>query len=183
MAVNAGAEYHAETSTITLTTLNQVLEIEYPVGDVTFRGSGQRPPWQWKLIALNYLSRADGAPLTESLIAFRELDGGVAYHQAFYSNTVNRLARVVRMDNLGEIEQVCRQLGGSPMDIGDVGATLFFLPRFPITLTFWAGDDEMPSSANILFDESANHYLHTEDASVAAGLLVEFIIRLMDGEG
>ncbi len=183
MAANAGAEYDAAGSTIMLSTLDQVLQIEHPTGEVTFRGSDRSPLWQWKLIALNYLFRADGTPLTGNLVAFRELDGGTAYHGAFYANTVNRLARVVRMDNLDKIEQVCRGLGGRSVDIGDVGATLLFLPRFPVTLTLWAGDDEMPSSANMLFDASANHYLHTEDASVVAGMIVDFVVRMMeDGE-
>lgn len=181
MAANAGAEYDVNDSTIVLSTLNQVLRIEHPTGEAAFRGSDRSPLWQWKLIVLNYLSRADGTPLAGNLVAFRELDGGTAYHGAFYANTVNRLARVVRMDNLDNIKQVCRELGGAPVDIGDVGATLLFLPRFPVTLTLWAGDDEMPSSANILFDASANHYLHTEDASVVAGMIVDFVVRMVEG--
>jgi len=41
----------------------------------------------------------------------------------------------------------------------------------------WMKDEELPGSANILFDSSANHYMHTEDIALAGELVVEFLIK------
>jgi len=56
-------------------------------------------------------------------------------------------------------------------------ATLFLLPRFPVTVQLWPGDEEMAGSANVLFDASATHYLHIEDIVAAGDQVARFLVR------
>ena len=42
------------------------------------------------------------------------------------------------------------------------------LPLVPVTCVVWAGDEEIPPSATILFDDSITSYLPVEDIVLAA---------------
>jgi hypothetical protein len=43
--------------------------------------------------------------------------------------------------------------------LGDLSFTIRPLPRIPITIVLWRGDQEMPPGGNLLFDSTAIHYL------------------------
>jgi len=48
---------------------------------------------------------------------------------------------------------------GERMACGDLGFVVWPLPRIPVTLTLWRGDEEVPDGGTLLFDRSAMHYL------------------------
>ncbi len=180
MARHSGGRYDAEASAIILTSLGEELEVRFPDGRVTFRPTDLRLPWTWELIVLNYLGRADGTEPSGDMVSFRELEGGRTFHQAFARYTISRLAGLAVQENLGTVRKACLNLGGELLDIGDVGARVPFLPRFPVTVILWAEDEEFDASANILFDRTANHYLHTEDVSGAGGLVVRYLADVIE---
>ncbi|MHC4601516.1 MAG: DUF3786 domain-containing protein, partial [Planctomycetota bacterium] len=47
----------------------------------------------------------------------------------------------------------------------------------PVTLTYWAGEEEMPPGAQLLFDASVVHYLPTEDIAVLGETLVSRVLE------
>ena len=53
-----------------------------------------------------------------------------------------------------------------------------FFPKLDVDLLMWIGDDEVPSSANILFDSCASRMLSTEDVTVIAGTLCYRLVAL-----
>lgn len=178
MARLGGGWYHPERSSILLPSLGQLLEVKCPEGTVNFKETSFSPLWQWSLITTNYLGQTKGSQPTGNLISFRELEGGQTFFPAFQNNTVSRLNRLPERADLVEINNACLQLGGELSDRGDAGARINFFPRFPITVLFWKGDEEVSSSASLLFDENANCYLHTEDIAVAGALVAYFLSRL-----
>ena len=182
MARRAGGEFEPERSVIVLCSLGRRLQVSYPEGEVRFRDSSEQPMWQWRLVTLNYLSRADGKPPSGKLVAFRQLNGGRAYQHAFVNRTVGRLGELIDEHPAGLLQKALQSMGGSPVDLGDVGAVVRFMPRFPITVAMWRGDCELSSSASISFDSTANRYLHTEDAAVAAAITVEMLDRQVGSE-
>jgi len=51
------------------------------------------------------------------------------------------------------------------------------LPRLPLLLRLAEGDGEIPPRATILFDETANDYLVTEDLAVLGQQLTARLLR------
>ena len=178
MARCGGGMFQPEKSLILLSSLGQLLQITYPQGYTNFKNTVERPLWQWSFLAINYLWRADGTPLSGDLKSFREMDGGSAFYSAFQDQALSPLSKLADLKSTVELNNACMQLGGELHGWGDAGATLNFFPRFPVTVIFWQGDDEISASANLLFDQNANHYMHTEDIAVVGNLIVFFITEL-----
>ncbi len=69
-----------------------------------------------------------------------------------------------------------------PVDIGDAAVKIYTLPRIPIVLVVWAGEEGLPPSSEILFDKTVPHYLSEEVSAVceaALGLARALTARLV----
>lgn len=136
--------------------------VAYPDGAVTSQGGDGEVTIFDKIILLHYLLAADGSPLTGQWINFRQLPGGLMYLSAFEAQCLQPIAREFGYD-LPRFLQAGEAAGGESTRIGD-GSFLFrVLPRFLAICVLWFGDEEMPPAVDFLFDESAPHYLPTED--------------------
>jgi hypothetical protein len=49
-------------------------------------------------------------------------------------------------------------LGGLDFPLADLAYQFFPLPELPVVISFWKGDEELPSEANFLFPSSAENY-------------------------
>ncbi|MEM0261903.1 MAG: DUF3786 domain-containing protein [Nitrososphaerota archaeon] len=66
------------------------------------------------------------------------------------------------------------------VDIGDAGVKIHVLPRVPIIVGIWAGEDDIPPSASILYDKVVTNYIDCEAASILAGVtLARLILSLI----
>lgn len=176
MAVLSGTEYDPGHGVFTVPSFGRTIKVSYPAGRVTF-GNGVLPLAGWRLVVLNYLGRAGGAPLTGQLITYRELEDGMVFYQAFQRESIIPLGKWVGGKSPGEIARAVAALGGVTREGADIAAVIPALPRFPVTLKMWFPDDELPGSANILFDATANNYLHTEDIAVVGGYTAAFLVK------
>lgn len=177
MAANCGAAYDPATSVITLSSMGQTVEVKYPEGEIFFSNSEHSPVWPWRLVILNHLCRSNGADLTGSLITYRELENGHVYYPAFQRESILPLSRRLAGEPAEKIAKACLELGAELEENADVCARFLFLPKFPVTVKIWLKDDEMDGSANILFDTSANNFLHTEDIAAVGDLVSHFLIK------
>jgi len=134
-----------------------------------------------RILVLHYLLNADGAPLEDKWIAFRNLPGGLGYDAAFQGRANVRLAHAFG-SNLAAFESAARSLGGERLDFGDAAFSFRLLPRVWLAVVLYLADDEFPASANVLFDGAASHYLPTEDLAVLGGMLAGRLIKAARGK-
>ena len=119
-----------------------------------------------------YLLTADGSPLLGKWIAFRDLPGGMFYHQAYQGYSGDRLAKAI--DNrIGVFERAARNLGGMKLDLGDAAFAFDALPRVRVAAVYYAGDEDFPATASVLFDASASHYMPTDALAGVGSALVD----------
>jgi hypothetical protein len=59
------------------------------------------------------------------------------------------------------------------LDLGDASFAFDALPRVRVAAVYYAGDEDFPASANVLFDESASHYLPTDALAGVGSALVD----------
>lgn len=150
--------------------LRQV-EITYPAGRISYEGGEDAPSFQEQGLILHYLLGASDIPPTKELITFREIPSGEFYYQPF----VNR-AQMPLVKTFGSAHVLFRKAGlnsgGKEADLGDVSLTFRPLPKIPVTLVLWQGDEEFPPTGNILFDANIKYFLDGEDIAFLAGTVV-----------
>jgi len=151
------------------TLLGRPLRFTLPEFRIVDAGGAELPTFLQALI-LYYFVTADGTPLTGKWVSFADLPGGRMYAPAFQGYTGNELVKVFGAD-VAAFQKVCRASGGSPLEIADVAYGFQALPRLPLAVTYWVGDEEFPSTSKILFDSSACHYLPIDACAILGSLL------------
>jgi hypothetical protein len=129
---------------------------------------------------LYYLRQADGIPIADHWIGFRELPGGSFYSQAFQGYSGDRLARAYA-ERPEAYSQAAQSLDGLPLS-GLPGLAFSFLPlpRIRLASILYPGDEEFSARASILFDGAACHYMTTDGLALLGAGLVGRLIHAGD---
>ncbi len=130
---------------------------------------------------LYYLTCADGTPMADKWIGFRELPDGGFYHQAFQGYSGNKIA-----DQFGEdpdrYTAASNALGGGALPaLAPYAFSFSPLPMIRLACALWPGDDDFPSKASILFDASASHYMPTDGLALLGSGLARRLIKAAVG--
>jgi len=153
---------------------------EYVVSgdDFTVRRAetGQEPSSFTKSLILTYLVTADGTTPSSRWVSFRELPAGLFYAQAFQGYSGNRLAHELE-GGIEAFRRACERLGGEPVGIGDAGYAFTVLPHVHLALVYWQGDEEFPSQAQALFEDTAANYMPTDGLAVLGSQLVDRVLK------
>ena len=128
-------------------------------------------------LLLYYLIKADDTPLTNTWVSFADLPTGRMYNRAFQGYSGDEVAKSFGSDLEG-FRQACNVAGGKEISVGDASFNFQALPRVPLLVTYWLGDEDFPSSCKILFDESVHHYLPIDACAVVGGMLARKLIAL-----
>jgi len=162
-AAESGASY--EDGVFTLKFYNRTFSIYHTDVRVEEVGSDVPVPMYIALLLMHYLIQACGIPEDGHWITYREMPGGTLFEKRFHQMAIQPLLNVYGHDAEG-LKQAGESLGGLPMDMaGDVAFRFMALPKIPISVILYLGEDEIPSTVNILFDAVAPSYLPTEDLS------------------
>ena len=124
-----------------------------------------------EVLLLHYLITATGAPVLEEWITFREVPSGSFYYASFVKRAIAPLLKCFgeRPSLLKEVSKTVGQVLDEP---GDIALKVFGLPRVPVVLSLWKGDEEFPPEANVYLDKSVPEYLSTEDIAYLSGAVV-----------
>ena len=128
------------------------------------------------VMLLYYFNTSDGTAKTGRWISFSELPDGKFYNQAFQGYTGQRLARSFH-DDMAIFEHAATSLGGTPFPLGSASFTFKVLPRVSLLVIFWQGDEDFPSSFQILFDASASQCLPTDAYAILGSMLTGRLIK------
>ena len=178
-ASRSGTEYDG--SKFHVPFFNRSFLIYYPGGGVEEVGV-EKPPSKWlQILLMHYLINAKGIPIADEWVAYRNLPGAHLFEGRFWQLALATLVRVFGND-IGSFREASLSLGGVPMTrTGDAAFRFRAFPRIPVACILHLGDEELPSSINILFDAVAYTYLATEDLS-AVGIYLSDALRRYKSE-
>ncbi len=142
--------------------------------------TGDEPSSFTQSLILTYLATADGTTPSSRWVGFRELPDGLFYVQAFQGYTGGRLVRELG-DGIGTFRRTAGALGGEPLEIGDAGYVFTVLPRVHLGLVYWEGDEEFPSQARVLFEDTAARYMPTDGLAILGSQLVGRMLKAARG--
>jgi hypothetical protein len=142
--------------------------------------TGEELPVMNLALLLYYFNSADGTPVSGEWMSFSELPDGRFYNQAFQGYTGDQLGRTFQKDLQG-FEHAAQALGGSRRAFGDVAYAFQALPRVPVMVVYWLGDEDFPAASRVLFDVTASHYLPTDAYAILGSTLTRRLIAARGG--
>lgn len=178
MARNADVGYDNTTNVFTVPYMENQYTVSYPDGAVNFADRQEEVNITEKILILHYLIHANGTPLQNKWISFKELPDGAIYIDPFTRRTINPMVKVFG-DNQEKFVEMTKYLNPKKETLGDTSLTIFAFPRVPVTYVLYSGDDEFPASGNVLFDASGPNYLPTEDFAFVASLPIHRLCALV----
>ncbi len=162
----------------------RMVRVSMPGGDclvgferrVIERESGESVGPFLSVLVLHYLAGCSALVPTGKVITFREVPGGDVYYPAFRSRTIETIRAKFSSDP-SLLRTAGERIGGTAIKMGSAGVRILLFPKIPVTVVVSEGDDEVPGSANLLFDETAPRFLPTEDLVVVVGSLICSVLK------
>ncbi len=154
----------------------QLIEITYPEGQIITQGSNN-PALDQRLLLLNYLSYSKNVPFSGQWVSYRDLPHGNVFYLNIKKNVINALGDFFSSCNNVILRQSLTEGGFTLLPAkADIAAKGFFTPRIPILLQFWEGEEDIPSTCQILFDSTITEQMHIEDSAALCGIIKNQVI-------
>jgi hypothetical protein len=132
-----------------------------------------------KILLLHYLCEGTYRKYQGKQCSYQEIPWGEVYYQNFKGRCITRLAHTFGKDIPGfkRIMEETPALHAEPLAQGDAGYRFEFMSGLYVSFLLWAGDEEFPPSAQILFDDNVRFAFTAEDIAYAGELIIK---RLKD---
>ena len=113
--------------------------------------------FQFYLVLLTYLLRAQPIGLTGRMVTGSEIKGGDFFFRGPHVLFTAPLEKRFGHDAATFLE-VGLRLGGAETDFGDVSFRLWPLPKIPLGYILWVADEEFPARVVVTFDASIEQH-------------------------
>ncbi|WP_243103675.1 MULTISPECIES: DUF3786 domain-containing protein [unclassified Dehalobacter] len=173
----SGAVYDRQKQEFRVLLMGRNYFVSYPSGEICDFNHSEISNFPVKTLILRYLVHAQGAPPTEKDITYREVSGGQVYYRNFYGRCIMRLVRMFSKD-FPALEYAMAKLNALKTTHGDLSYRFQFMNNIYVTFILWNGDEEFPTSANILFDANTPDYFNAEDHTVVCDIALSFLKEL-----
>jgi len=129
-----------------------------------------------ELCILAYLINAKEIPPANKLVRAESLPGGQFFFRGIHKLPSEKLEKAFGT-NLQALLESSEQFNAQKCEYGDVSISLFILPRLPLTIVIWRGDEEFEARASILFDQTAGAQMPLDALLAAVNLTVDGLIK------
>ena len=132
------------------------------------------PPLPVQTFLLRYLLEGKQVAFNGGFKTFREMPWGELYIKPYTGRVLTRAAFTfgTRVD---AFKAACEKMGALPLKHGDAGYQLNFLGDYAMQIMVWAGDDEFPPNAQVLYSDNFEEGFAPEDRVVAGDILITAI--------
>ena len=166
-----GAAFDGEAFSLTL--LGKEYRIAHPDGTVTAADASE-PPLPTQTFLLRYLLEGKEVSWGGGWKAFREMPWGEMYIKPYTGRVLTRAAFTFGT-RLDAFRAACVKMGAVPVPHGDAGFLFDFLGSFQMQVLVWAGDEEFPPSAQVLYSDNFASGFAAEDRVVAGDILISTV--------
>ena len=168
----SGVKWDGTAFTVKL--LGREFVITHPVYAITAADGGVLPPLPTQTFLLRYLLECKDTPWNGEWKTFREMPWGELYIKPYTGRVLTRAAFTfgTRID---AFRAACEKMGAKALSHGDAGFEFDFIGDYKIQILAWAGDEEFPPNAQIIYSENFADGFAAEDRVVAGDILISTI--------
>lgn len=124
-----------------------------------------------KIMAIRMIVHGILADSTGKFLTYREVPWGNVYLQQFTGRCINRLAFTYG-NRIPEFCSIMERMGAKKQSFGDASYEFEFINGYWVRFILWAGDEEFPPSAQILFSDNFPLSFQAEDMAVVGDITI-----------
>ncbi len=124
-----------------------------------------------RIMAIRMIANGVAAKGTGKFLTYREVPWGTVYLQQFTGRCLMRLAFSYG-NKLDQFREIMERMGATPLELGDVSYEFEFINDHYVRFILWAGDEEFPPSAQILFSDNFPLSFTAEDLAVVGDITI-----------
>ena len=158
----------------TVKLLGREFVIAHPDYAITAADGGALPPLPTQTFLLRYLLEGKDTPWNGAWKTFREMPWGELYIKPYTGRVLTRAAFTFGT-RLDAFRAAAEKMGATPVNHGDAGYQFALVPGYQMQILAWAGDEEFPPNAQILYSDNFAEGFAPEDRVVAGDILISTI--------
>ncbi|GMO45870.1 MAG: hypothetical protein Ta2G_00870 [Termitinemataceae bacterium] len=127
-----------------------------------------------KVLMLRFLCEGKWTPATGKQLSYREIPWGEVYFKNFEGRCIRRVERTFGSDlkAFSKIFDVHKNLKSEKLAGKEYGFRFEFLSGLYMSIIIWEGDEDFPSSAQILFDDNFPAAFSAEDIAFVGDIAI-----------
>lgn len=159
-----------ENGAFRITLLGHPYRITHPEFSISGEGGTALKSLPAQTFLMRWLLEGKQTAGSRDFLTFHEMPWGELYIQPFTGRVLQRAAFSFGT-RLEAFRAACTAMGGLPLQAGDAGFEFTLLGNYRLRMLLWAGDDEFPPSAQLLYSANFVDGFAAEDRVVAGDLL------------
>ena len=158
----------------TLKLLGREFSVSHPAYSISAKDGGSIPPLPAQTFLLRYLIECRDVAWTGQWKTFREMPWGEMYIKPYTGRVLTRAAFTFGT-RLDAFRAAAEKMGAVTVPHGDAGYLFELVGGYQMQILAWAGDEEFPPNAQILYSDNFADGFAAEDRVVAGDILISTI--------
>ena len=161
-------------NTFTVKLLGREFVISHPVYAIAAKDGDGIPPLPTQTFLLRYLLECKDVAWNGQWKTFREMPWGEMYIKPYTGRVLTRAAFTFGT-RLDAFRKAAEKMGAISVPHGDAGYLFELVGGYQMQILAWAGDEEFPPNAQVLYSDNFAEGFAAEDRVVAGDILISTI--------
>ena len=161
-------------SAFAVTLLGRKFFITHPDYSITAADGGVIPPLPTQTFLLRYLLESKAVSWGGTWKTFREMPWGEMYIKPYTGRVLTRAAFTLGT-RLDAFRKAAEKMGAVAVPHGDAGFMFELVDGYRMQIMAWAGDEEFPPNAQVLYSDNFETGFAAEDRVVSGDILISTI--------
>ena len=158
--------------------LGRDFAIAHPAYAIRALDGGDVPPLPTQTFLLRYLLESKAAPWGGQWKTFREMPWGEMYIKPYTGRVLTRAAFTFGT-RVAAFKAAAEKMGAEVVKHGDAGYRFDLIGNYQMQILVWAGDEDFPPSAQVLYSDNFAEGFAAEDRVVAGDILISVVKSFM----
>ena len=158
----------------TVQMLGRTFAISHPAYAIRALDAEPVPPLHTQTFLLRYLLEGRETPWGGQWKTFREMPWGELYIKPYTGRVLTRAAFTLGT-RVEAFKAAAEKMHAVPVNHGDAGYLFDLIGGYQMQIMVWAGDEEFPPSAQVLYSDNFAAGFEAEDRVVAGDILISAI--------
>lgn len=173
LSARSGVAFDADDQAFKLHLLGRSLSVSWPDLTCVLTDTGEEQRTNVRILMACLLLRGKIVQSQGGFLSYPELPWGDHYFKAFQGRCIYRFAGMYRGEGgVERFRRAAEALGGAPVQAGDAAFDFEFVDGVVVRLILWEGDDEYPTTSQILFSDNTPLAFAAEELAAVGDVLL-----------